>query len=250
VPFALARGLLVTSHDVFWFLASGEYEMITKTLKRSLIGALFATTALAAATAPVKADLIFDLNTSNGAGSVPFAQVDVHLVDPTDATITFTSLTNGGNIFLLGGNGAVGVNVNGSFTLGTITGSNSGTGFTPGPYSPGGAGNEDGFGSFNLTINSFDGFTHSSDTVSFALTAVGTTWLTANDVLTANALGNLAAAHIFVTASPAVASNGASFTGFASGTGGGGNVPEPVSLLLFGTGLLGLGVMARRKGLI
>jgi hypothetical protein len=191
------------------------------------------------------ADLIFDLNAGNSAISGfpgPYAQVDVHLNSSTQATITFTSLTNSGNIYLLGDGGTVGVNVNAtSWTLGTITGSNAGTGFTPGPYSNGGSGNEDGFGVFNQTINSFDGFTHSSDTVSFTLTDTSGTWSSAASVLAANASGNLAAAHIFVTSSPANAANGAVVTGFASGNGGPPpSVPAPPSVVLLGVGALGL----------
>ena len=36
-------------------------------------------------------------------------------------------------------------------------------GFTPGPWSNGGVANEDGWGSFNQTVDSFDGYTHSSN---------------------------------------------------------------------------------------
>ena len=214
---------------------------------RTIVGVLALSAAMCGT---ARADFIFDLGAGNSAISGfpgPYAQVDVSLVTPTMATITFTSLTNGGNIYLLGDGGTVAVNVNAaSWTLGTITGSNAGVGFTPGPWSDGGSGNEDGFGSFNQTINSFDGFTHSSDMISFSITDVSGAWASADAVLTGNAGGNLAAAHIFVTSSPANAANGAVATGFASGVGNV-PVPEPSSLALFSLSIFGLTFWAARR---
>jgi len=107
------------------------------------------------------------------------------------------------------------------------------------------AGNEDGFGSFNLRIRSFDGFSHSSDTITFTLTNTSGTWASAADVLTNNANGFDAAAHIFVTTSPANASNSALATGFA-GEGGGVVAPDGgTTVMLLGVALGALG-MARR----
>jgi hypothetical protein len=202
----------------------------------------------------VKADTFaFDLTAGNAAISGfpgPYAHVVVNRTDTTHATITFTSLTSGNNIYLMGDGGSVAVNVNaGSWTLSGITGSNAGTGFTPGPYSNAHSGNEDGFGSFNQQIRSFDGFTHSSDTISFTLTNTGgTLWLDALSVLIANANGNLAAAHIFVTTTlgGVNASNSALATGFASQGGNIPNVPDGgATVMLLGTALGALG-MARR----
>ncbi len=172
----------------------------------------------------------------------PYATALVNRTDSTHATITFTSLTNNGNIYLLGDGNSVAVNVNAtSWTLGTITGSNAGTGFTPGTWSNGGAGNVDGFGSMNQTIDSFDGFTHSSDMISFTITDTSGTWASAANVLVANAAGFLAGAHIFVTSSPADASNRALTTGDAVN----GSVPEPGILILLGIAMSAVGVASR-----
>jgi hypothetical protein len=170
-----------------------------------------------------------DLGVGNSAisgFSGPYANVLVTLTSPTTATVRFTSLTNSGNIYLFGSQGSADVNVNAtSFTLGNISGSNAGTGFSPGPYSQGGTGNIDGFGPFNGQVDSFNGFTNSSDTISFDLTNTSGTWASASSVLTPNSDGFDAAAQIFVTSSPAKASNGALATGYAA------EVPEPSAAL-------------------
>ena len=120
-----------------------------------------------------KADLVtYYLSQGNPAISGytgSYATATVNRTDSTHATITFTSLTTGGNIYLMGDGASVAVNVNAaSWTLGTIKGSNSDTGFTPGPYSNGGSANVDGFGVLNQTINSFNGFMHSSSSIETA----------------------------------------------------------------------------------
>ncbi len=200
---------------------------------------------------PAKADSItFDLTTGNSAISGypgPYASVLVNRTSTTTATITFTSLTNSGKIYLFGDGSTVAVNVNAaSWTLGPVTGSNAGTGFTLATYSNAGSQNVDGFGIFNQTIDSDDGYTHSSDTVSFTLTDTSGTWANAMAVLLANDRGSLAAAHIFVTAFPANAQNGALATGFA-GNGTTTDVPDSGStVLLLGAALSAIGLVRRK----
>jgi hypothetical protein len=188
--------------------------------------------------------ITYDISVGNSAlsgFSGPYGTVQVNLTDSMHATLTFLSSVVGGNINLFGDGGSVDVNVNASsWALGTITGSNAGTGFTPGPLSDSGSGNVGPFGSFNQTITSFDGFTHSSDKVVFTLTDLLGTWASASQVLTPNSDGNSVAAHIFITSSPADASNGAIVTGFA--TDGTPSVPDGASTVaLLGMAMLGLG---------
>jgi hypothetical protein len=194
------------------------------------------------------------LDTGNSAisgYSGPYGTVTVDRTSSTAATVTFTSNTVNSNIYLFGDGSSAAVNVNASsFTITGISGSNAGTGFSPGSFSvanPPGTSNVDGFGLFNGVIDSFDGFTHTSDTISFTLTNLSGTWASAVNVLTPNADGNDAAAHIFVTSSPAGATNGAIATGYAGETGGA-VVPEPSTMALAGLGALGfLGYGLRRR---
>ena len=121
------------------------------------------------------------------------------LVDRTSstmATFTFTSMNVAPYIYLMGDGSSVGVNLNAtSWTLGAITGSNALAGFSPGPYSDSGSGNVSSFGTFNQTIQSFGGFTNTSDTISFGVTNTSGTWATVADVLKANSDGFSAEAH-------------------------------------------------------
>ena len=227
-------------------------------LPKSLFLAPVITSLLALVAQPTKADVIsFTLSLGNiaiNSFSGPYANVSVNRTDSTHATITFSSLTAGGNIFLMGDGGTVGVNVNAtSWTPGPgpITGANSGTGFSrsDADYSYSGAGNEDGFGSFNQTIKSFDGFGHSSSTVSFSLTDTSGTWASAASVLTPNAGGFSVAAHIYVTADPAKLANGALATGYAvnGAPGSGDQIPDGgTTMALLGSALAGLGILRKR----
>jgi hypothetical protein len=173
----------------------------------------------------------------------PYVDVLVDRTSTTTAQITFTSLSNGTETFLLGDGGTAAVNVNSAiWSVGSFLGSNAGTGFTPGPFSDAGSGNQDGFGSFNQKIDDFDGYTHTTDVFEFVLTNISGTWAAAADVLTPNASGYVAAAHVFVascaTAVDCDAGSGALATGFAT-------VPEPTTALMLGMGLLRLAIRRR-----
>jgi hypothetical protein len=219
-----------------------------KDMQRYGFAAMLGAAALVVCVEAATADFIVPLAVPNAAladFTGPYAQLDVHLVDSTHATVTFDSLTNAGNVYLMGDGGTVALNVNAtSFTLGSLSGANSGVGFTAGPLSDGGAGNEDGFGSFNLTINSFDGFTHSLSEVTFGLTNNSGVWGSAANVLAENDKSNFAAAHIFVAPSPADVADGALGGGFAALPAGGfpslavADIVEPGSLALLAAALL------------
>jgi hypothetical protein len=178
-----------------------------------------------------KADTVdYTLVTSNSPGTLgtgPFGTAHVDLTSSTTATITFTAAS--GYLFVNGG--AVGVNVNANaWTIGNFTSNGN-------PVSDGGAGNEDGFGSFNQKVSQQNA-SNGASIISFVLTNTSSTWLTAANVLAFNANHWLIAAHIQIQ-------NGSGNTGFAAGPGGG-TVPDGgTTVMMLGAALGALG-MARR----
>ena len=167
------------------------------------------------------ADIIsYTLTTANdtsAVGSGPYATVQVNLTSGTTATITFTASSD----YSLVDSNIADVNVNAaSWTIGTFSSTPSTT------ISDTGSGNVSTFGVFNQTTKEQNASTLLS-TVSFVLTDTGGTWANAASVLTANANGFIAAAHVASAAQCILTPTAC--TGFVS-------VPGPLA----GTGLPGL----------
>jgi hypothetical protein len=232
-----------------------EFRRLTKLYIPCLTGLLFLLTLgasrAAADTCAPPACTSFDLNVPNsGISGVsgPYANVVVTWTSPTTATITVTAYPG----FLSADGSTVGFNING--TANVIAASYNQLGGFSSPwgtyghttYPSYGSGNVDGFGSFNFTMDDHDGYTHGVTSVTFTLTANGdTTWASASDVLTPNSGGSTVVAHIFVcNNTPCTESGGASVTGFASN---GTPIPEPASIALFGSGLIALAGLVRRR---
>lgn len=216
---------------------------------------LVAGIALAFIAQPAAAAFTYTLTEPNSAISpypAPYGTVDVTRIDDTHALISATADNTGGFFYLFGDGGTLGLNtVGGDASLfGSVTGTQPGVG-TPsagaGPYSQGAAGNEDGFGKFNFTLDSFDGASHASSTISFEIVNNSSTPWTADDtVLTANSQGALVAGHIFVWDNPGY-SGDAVATGFAA-NGGSTVIPEPTSMALCLAGIaFGGGAWWRRR---
>jgi hypothetical protein len=207
----------------------------------------------AALSATASGTIVYTLDTGNSAvtGAGPYATVSVtDAADGLSAAIEFDSLTNGGFLYLMGDGGTADLNVNGTYTLGTVTETNSVSGFTT-SFKDNTPGQVDGFGNFSLSLNNNDGFTDSATQISFMLTNTsGTPWASDAAVLTPNANGAIAAIHVFACKTPCNTGEGAAFTGFAAGSGGSvppEEIPEPGVLGLLGLGLLGLGVTVIRR---
>ena len=179
----------------------------------------------------------------------PYATVTVNLIDPTNATITFNASTTAGITFLMGASQVADVNVNATSWIVSGLSGTALAAFSNGALSDGGSANVGSFGVFNQTFDNFDGYTHSHDSITFALTDTSGTWASASNVLVANAQGAYVAIHGFACTAPCDPQAGAITTGTAT-NGGAVSTPEPASLLLLGAGMTGIGIWKRRKEVV
>ena len=201
----------------------------------TLIGAVCAAFAMQSA----KADFISTLTVSNlpPGNPGPYGTVDVSLTGQT-ATITFTAAA--GYFFGDGSSAAVELNTD-SFTEAFVSESPSNN-FKAFALDQ----NVDGFGSFDLAVDQKN-FAVKLTSITFTVTNTGTPWASDADVLAFNEKGWDAAAHVFPSAFPAVASNNVygSLTGFAGEFIGASTADGGTTLMLLGAGLSGLGLMRR-----
>ena len=179
----------------------------------------------------------------------PFVSVTVELTSPTTANVTFTSLTNGGYVYLMGSQDAAGVNVNGAFTASAVneTTSYSAAGFVPDFSGTIGSGNIDGFGTFNLIVENDNGFGATATSISFTITRTDGTWSSAANVLTPNNEGAIAGSHVFPCPVPGCNSTLSADLGERPLTRDVSTIPEPGTLIFMGTGLVMLGGIVRRR---
>jgi hypothetical protein len=216
-------------------------------MKRKVLLIIIAILALTCWAPMAFADCTFDLTAINdtSVGPGPYVQVVVDLIDSTHAEITATAYDG----YKMGDGSSFGLNFNGPVTI-----SSGPTFYDPKtsivPVTPGlpnqanntgylsnsSTNNVDGWGNFNTvfsvqSMNAADNF----DVINFIATLGTGSWASCGDVLLSDIENGIypAVAHV-------QSQSDLTKTGFAS-------VPLPPSVLLMGSGLLGLGVLGWRR---
>lgn len=184
------------------------------------------------------ASFIIDVPNSGLSGTPgPYATVDLLLIGSTvKITVTMES-----SFTAFGQNGVFGFNVKDGDTTGLAVGSfTTNAGYTGTALSLGSLNAQmDGFGNFDVTIN--DG-NPPNNLTSFSFIVSRTNgFASVQDLVDTSCGGEFCGAHFVVHIAP---TNG-NPTGFAGDAGT--PVPEPGSLMLFGTGLLSMAGFLRRK---
>ena len=247
-------------------------NIMSGSMRKGFFAAL-AGAALSLGAGNASADIVYQLAVENGNifGTGPFGSVTVHLVDSDDAIVTFNA--DSPFLFMDGAGAAVNVNAT-SFTVASSSVTPLSSTFGQNPCNtPGvcainiGANQQvDGFGKFNLTLNLQDGsgaaISAAQTQISFDIHNTSGTWASASDVLISNKTtgGTTVAAHMVNPANTnctgfAGNAGGAGLTSGTDSSGTGGQdcthplpeVPIPAAAWLFGSGLLGLIAVARRR---
>jgi hypothetical protein len=177
-------------------------------------------------------------------GPGPYGTVTVTTPGPpgTSTTATIVFQANSNNYAFVDGT-AAGLNVAGSFTVGSLSptisplgGGHSGTLSSDLTNS-----GDQTWGSMNLRVSNSDGWGSALDSITIQLT--NGSWASAASVLTNNSAGYAFEAHIGYCSSTAAVCSASTYTaptGYST-------VPIPAAAWLFGSGLIGLIGIARRK---
>ena len=219
-------------------------------MKKLLLSTTVVFGALYFGSLPVRADVIYTLDTSNdtsvgsgsGAGGPgPYAQVDIHLIDSTHATALFSGL----NSFSFG---EMGLDINAThFGI-------SGLSFILAPgvtktpsYTVVMGGKVGSVGNFALDYtDNPNGASDAVSSASFTIHNTSGTWANENVVL--NNVVPEAAVHAFWTNGNSFFASGGPTTCTDCGPGTTGTgIPEPVSMAVLGVGLAGLGYIRRQR---